>query len=217
MRHRLGSLSAVATGALVLRLVLVHGHTAYVKPSAGPMLVAAAVVLLLAGGAGLLPSAGTEHAPPRVAGLLLVPAVLLVVIAPPSLGASYAQHAGVAGPRPGDSGPLRIGADGVAALSLWQVVGRVERGSSLTGVPVRLTGFVAGADREGRALLTRFSVRCCAADATVSQVAVALDRVPAKDTWLTVVGTVVARDGQVPVLQPRQVAATAEPDDPYEG
>lgn len=212
------SLVAVGTGALLLRLVLLHAHTAYVKPSAGVYLVVAAVVLLVAGGAGLLPSAGHEHRPPAVAVLLVVPVVLLVVVAPPSLGSYYAKHASSSAGLARSSAypPLQVDVDGTARASLVSVVGRALRGDDVAGVPLRLTGFVSGRDAAGRVLLTRFSVRCCAADATVSQVALTGIPAPADDTWWEVVGTVTSAPGELPVVAVTGSTPVDEPEDPYE-
>ena len=219
MRDRLASLVAVTTGAVLLRLVLAHAHTAYVRPSAGPYLLLAAAVLLVAGATGLLGAAVHEHRPPPVAALLAVPLVLLVVVAPPSLGAYYAKHAsssaGLA--RTAAYPPLVMAADGTARTSLVSVVGRSLRGEHLGATVLRLTGFVAGRDVQGRVLLTRFSVKCCAADATVSQVALQLTGPPpATDTWLEVTGHVVSAPGDLPVLEVRDDRRVEAPQDPYE-
>jgi len=67
-------------------------------------------------------------------------------------------------------------------------------------------------------LLTRFSVRCCAADAIPSQVALALPpgtEVP-EGEWVDVVAS---WDGPVPGtarLTAQSVSPVPEPDDPYE-
>lgn len=218
MRQRLASLTAVATGALVLRLVLSHGHTAYVKPSAGPLLLVAAAVLLLAGGAGLVSTGADGHVPPRVAGLLVVPAVLLVVVAPPSLGAFYAQHAGSSAvvARPGDGARLVAGPDGTTALSIAAAVRRGVLGDTLQGSRIRLTGFVSGKDGLGRLLLTRFSVKCCAADATASTVALVTGSRVATDDWVEVTGSVQSVEGRLPVLEVDRLVPVEEPEDPYE-
>lgn len=201
-----------------MRLVATHAHTAYVKPAAGAYLLVAAAVLLVAGGIGLLPRAGAEHRPPSVALLLAVPVVLLVVVAPPALGSFYAKHAsssaGLA--RGAAYPPLTTGSDGAARASLVSVVGRSLRGEDLRGVTLRLTGFVAGRDGQSRVLLTRFSVKCCAADATVSQVPLVMGGIAAPDSWLEVTGRVVSAPGQLPVLQVQSSRAVEAPEDPYE-
>jgi uncharacterized repeat protein (TIGR03943 family) len=214
---RLSSLLALATGVLLLRLVAAHSYTAYVKPSAGVLLMLAGVVLVSAGGLGLV-SGNQEHRPPRVALLLLAPLGLLVLVSPPSLGAAYARHSGpvsVVG-RPGDRAPLHPGADGTTSLSLAETVRRAVIGDSLSGQQLRLVGFSAGRDAQGRLLLTRFGVRCCAADAFPYQVAVTTDETLADDTWVEVVGTITAVQGPLPVLQPTRLTKVDEPEDPYE-
>ena len=218
MTDRLASLVAIVTGAVAVRLVLTHAHTAYVKPAAGPYLLVAGGVLIVAGLAGLLTGDAREHRPPRVALLLVVPLVLLVVVAPPSLGAFYARHASSSAGLARSSAypPLVAGPDGVATASLVSVVGRSLRGDDMAGTVVRLVGFVAGADGQGRVLLTRFSVKCCAADATVSQVALVMPPGAKDDSWLQVTGAVVSAPGRLPVVQVRSSAVVEEPEDPYE-
>lgn len=229
LRERAAPLLAIATGALLLRLVATGAHTSYVKASTGWLLVTAGVVLLVAGGSALLPDRSGPHehghdhdhdhdqALPRAAALLLLPLGLLVLVSPPSLGVFYAQHAGsstVATGRPGDEAPLAGGPDTPAELSLRAAVRRAEVGSTLTGRPVGLTGFVAGTDAEGRALLTRFNVRCCAADATPVRLAVALPGdVPADGTWLRVVAV---WEGSGAVFRAQSAEPVDEPADPYE-
>jgi len=232
VREHASSLLAVATGAAMVRIVLSGGHTAYVRPSTGWLLLAGGAVLVVAGLSGLVgaasaPACGPDdghgaehrHGPPRAALLLLLPLALLVLVSPPSLGAFYAQHArGSASvtARPADRAPL-VTTGAPLALSLGQVERRAATGTTLDGVLVHLTGFSAGVE-DGRVLLTRFSVRCCAADAIPAQVALALPpgtEVP-EGQWLDVTASWDGPAEGTALLTAQSVAQVSEPDDPYE-
>lgn len=233
LRRHAASLVAVSTGAVMVRLVLTGAHTAYVRPSTGWLLLAGGTVLLVAGGAGLVPrtdrpsepgeiavEGGHVHAAPRSALLLVLPLALLVLIAPPSLGAFYAQHARTSArveALPADRAPLPATTGAALPLSLGQIERRAAGGSTLAGVVVRATGFSAGRTDDGRVLLTRFSVRCCAADAVPAQVALLVPPdLPVHDgDWFNVVAT---WDGAASgaLLSAVSVIPVQEPDDPYE-
>jgi uncharacterized repeat protein (TIGR03943 family) len=61
---------------------------------------------------------------------------------------------------------------------------------SLTGVPVRLVGFVAKAKDGNGFLLSRFTIFCCAADAEIQQIRVTGSAADfPQDTWVQVTGT----------------------------
>lgn len=215
LRSRAGALLALATGGLLLRLVLTGAHTAYVRSSTGWLLALAGVVLLLAGGSALLRGdEGHVHPPPRAAALLLLPLGLLVLVSPPALGAWYVAHAGAATvvtARAGDDDPLPAG-NAPVRLSLRETLRRSTDGTTLAGRQVALTGFAGGADAEGRLLLTRLAVRCCAADAVPLQVAVHVaGPLPAEGTWLTVTAGWDAGTFTASSLQP-----VDEPEDTYE-
>lgn len=179
---------------------------------------------------GLTPGsdAAAEHAHgmPRVAWLLALPLLVAYLVAPPSLGAFAADQAGTAS-RLADTGtdypPLEVGPDGVADAQISEVVRRAlyDAEGSLEGTPVRLVGFVVPQD-DGRVLLTRFVIACCAADGTPAQVDLALppgDPVPERDSWVEVTATYDAGNPGAPD-QPRFTASTvtpiAAPEDPYE-
>ncbi|WP_228395245.1 TIGR03943 family putative permease subunit, partial [Modestobacter roseus] len=82
---------------------------------------------------------------------------------------------------------------------------------------VRLVGFAVPRD-DGGWDLARFSINCCAADATALRVQVAGDRPgPAADQWVQVVGTAGRREaGGPPVLRADVVSEVPAPAEPYE-
>jgi uncharacterized membrane protein YcgQ (UPF0703/DUF1980 family) len=92
-------------------------------------------------------------------------------------------------------------------MSMAEFVTRAIRDpdQSLSGVRVRLVGFVAPGEGAGGYRLTRFVVFCCAADAEALQTVVRGDpTLRARDQWLEVEGT----------WQPRPTAAEDDPSPP---
>lgn len=244
----LGPLLVLLTGVVTLRLALTGAYTSYVRVGMLWALVASGALLTYLGLAGLWrlraqPQDQGDHGhagdhgherAPRVALLLLLPLVVAYVVAPPSLGAYSARLSGgaaLAGERTGYA-PLPTGEDGVADADLSDTVRRAlyDDAATLDGTRVRVVGFVvptaeppggAAAAGRPRVLLTRFVIRCCAADGTPAQVDVALPpgaAAPAADQWLEVVMTY-AGDGPREAA-PRSTAESARPvpppADPYE-
>jgi uncharacterized repeat protein (TIGR03943 family) len=174
---------------------------------------------------------GHSHAgAPAVSLLLLLPLLVAYVVAPASLGAYSAQMSAGATLPEQRSGfaPLEPGADGVVDVRLAETVRRsVHDGASMQGARLRVVGFVvpSGAGGPGpaqRVLLTRFVIRCCAADGTPAQVDLALPPggpALAADQWVEVVMTPAddtARAGGVARFTAESVRVVDPPDDPYE-
>jgi uncharacterized repeat protein (TIGR03943 family) len=84
-------------------------------------------------------------------------------------------------------------------------------------VPVKVTGFVAGAEAGGFRL-GRYQIACCAADATptVMDIVNTSGTPPRDDQWVTVTGTFVPGGGELPRLAATAVVEIPAPDDPYE-
>lgn len=237
-------------GFVALRLVVTGSFDRYVKPGMRWPLVLAGVVLV---GLGLATSifgdddgdaahhadhdhdhehAGEGHDHrhvPRIGWLLVLPLAVLLLVAPPALGADAASRE--AAPMPQYQGtafpPVEADATGVAALPLTEFVDRAlwDEAHSLDDQPVRLQGLVAHSDEvPGGFLLTRFVVTCCAADAIPVQVAVVGGGTPPQDSWVEVEGTLVPPppvDPDATELPRLEVDATAvrsidEPANPYE-
>jgi uncharacterized repeat protein (TIGR03943 family) len=243
----------LVTVMLLARVLLADTYLLYVKAGMRPWLLASAVVLLLLAAprywqalrgragpdrppGGGHPAAGDDHPgrPPRAAWLLILPFFAIIMAAPAPLGAHAANRQPAAQPAapPADddqSTTLQPGPDGVVDLTVLDFVWRAgsDERAALTGVPVRLLGMVV--PERGRSdgfLLTRFMLRCCAADAVPLQVAVRglPGPPPAADTWVEVVGVWKPDplqpdgvDSRPPELTARQVRRAARPADPYEG
>ncbi|MFJ4519469.1 TIGR03943 family putative permease subunit [Streptomyces sp. NPDC088810] len=160
-----------------------------------PLIASGAVLLVLGIASAVLDRAGEteEHdghsGLPRVAWLLLLPALGLLVHAPPALGAYTAArqpakvvvHDSEFDPLPRTS-PL--------PMTLSDFTGRVrqDRGQAIKGRTIRMTGFVTPGDGGGWEL-TRIILNCCAADAQSVKVRVYGGPALPADTWVTVTGT----------------------------
>jgi uncharacterized repeat protein (TIGR03943 family) len=162
----------------------------------------------------------------RVGWLLLVPALALLLFAPPALGSFQASRNGTAlatraesdfAPLP-DGDPARITLLDYASRAVY------DRGRSLADRRVLLTGFVI-AGPNGEPYLARMVVGCCAADGRPIKVGltgnVPLDLGP--DTWIEAEGTFVQHadrdpvNGElIPYLQVTTVRAIPPPAEQYE-
>jgi uncharacterized repeat protein (TIGR03943 family) len=175
---------------------------------------------------------GHDHShAPRIGLLMLAPLLCLLLIAPAPLG-SYAAERG--GSNRLSEPQVELGelppADeqGAVPLTLADTVVRslFDADGPMTGTPVRLVGFVAEDDALAGYRLSRFSVACCAADATVRQVVISGGRTDlGEDTWVEVVarfdGHVQRPDGEpdstgLPVLEVLSEEVIDPPRSPYE-
>jgi uncharacterized repeat protein (TIGR03943 family) len=175
------------------------------------------------------PSDDHDHRP-SIGWLLAAPLTVLVLIAPPALGADAAGRQDAYAPQLGQSRfpELPAPVDGAVDLRLAAFVDRAlwDAGESLDGTPVRLEGFVdQDASVPDGFLLTRFQIACCAADAVPIRVAVLEPpAVPDEDQWVRVTGVLVppppfdpaASTYPVVELTARSVEEIPEPASPYE-
>lgn len=246
-------MSSRAQAALVATLGGVAVHLAvsgrfrdFLQPGMRYPLLAAGLVMMALGALTLARAAGRhdghddhgehhhehgDHGGPSVAWLLALPLLALVLVRPPALGADAARRdSSTRMPAPVDRGfdPLPAPRDGAVDLTLAELMTRAyyDEDNSLDGVPVRLTGFVVNDPAlPDRYLLTRFWMRCCAADAFPVQITVhGLDGPPPPDdTWVEVVGEWIpprdpdargaARGAAIDLVTQTTIPA---PSDPYE-
>ncbi|MFJ3643996.1 TIGR03943 family putative permease subunit [Streptomyces sp. NPDC090108] len=153
----------------------------------------------LESGAGHVHDGGHDHggghghdhsAAPKVAWLLVLPALSLLLYAPPALGAYTAAHASdKAVVKQGRFEPLP--ADSPLPMTLTGFTTRVQQDPTraIRGRAVRLTGFVTPAANGTGWYLTRIIFTCCAADSQTVKVRVYGTPAPAANTWLAVTGT----------------------------
>jgi uncharacterized repeat protein (TIGR03943 family) len=226
-----GGAISLLLGAVLLRLSVTDDYQRYVRAGLGPYLVLAGIVVVGLGLVTLVQALRHEpladdldeddgHGGIGVGWLLLAPIAALLLVAPPTLGSYGVDRGATVDVRAGAPvfDPLEQGGAPVA-LSLFEFGQRTfdHGGASFNGVPVQLTGFVAGADSDGFRL-ARYQIACCAADAApvVVDVVGTAGETPARDQWVRVIGRFRRPAGDVPVLAATSVAEIDAPVDPYE-
>lgn len=228
MRKLLPAALLALTGCALLRISLLSDlYLRYVKEGLRPLLIVSGVVLVLLalpavlrvrhhdGGAEAADHGHTHAAAgPRTAWLLAIPAVMLLLFAPPALG-SYTVARDGSGAVAKRTTFAALPARSPLALSLADFTSRAvwdEKGS-LRGRTVELTGFVTP-HGSGSWQLSRVIVSCCAADARVLKVEIHGLAAPPGDSWVTVTGTW-RPDAKVPALDATGLDRIPRPKNPY--
>jgi uncharacterized repeat protein (TIGR03943 family) len=176
-----------------------------------------------------------HHHSRRAPWLVMAPLLVLLVVAPGPLGASAASSAQRAVvPQSGTYPAVGPKVDGAVPMTLAEYTSRAmdDPDHSLTGVPVRLVGFVAKSKDGKGFLLSRFTIFCCAADAEIQQIKILGPATTLPDnTWVSVVGVwppastsaasnsstpVDPNDAPLPQLTPTSVTQVKRPHAPYE-
>ncbi|MFF2213043.1 TIGR03943 family putative permease subunit [Streptomyces antibioticus] len=179
----------------------------YVKEGMRPLLVASGVLLVLLGTAEAVAAwrgrgadrtgsgGGHDHdhsGVPRVAWLLVLPALSLLFYAPPALGSYTAsREAPKAVAVVAEDGFDPLPAASPLPITLTDFTQRVQQDTTraIKGRTVLMTGFVTPAEGGDGWYLTRILLSCCAADAQSVKVRVYGPAAPEADTWVTVTGT----------------------------
>ncbi len=220
-------------GGAVLKAGLTDIHLRYVKEGLRPFLLIAGALLVVAAVMTLYhelrPTGDAEHAhhEPRVGWLLILPVIGLLLVSPPALGSYAAGQAGTAlagASSESEFGPLPPG-DPVP-LSLMSYASRAvfDEGRSLSGRNLRLIGFVSTGP-DGRPLLARITLACCAADGRPVKVGLtgAVTVGAPADSWVQVIGRYHRRvdkdpvnNAAVPYLEVTDWQRIPAPRKPYE-
>lgn len=168
---------------------------------------------------------GHSHGGPRVAWLLVLPVFAIFLVAPPALG-SYSASRSSATVTPQSDFPVLPAGDPVA-IPVLEYASRAiwDRGGSLEGRTVRLTGFVSPRP-QGGVYIARIALSCCAADGRPVKVALTGDAVSpglVADTWIAVTGRYVPSTDKDPVtddpiaaIEATRVEPIQAPRQPYE-
>ncbi|WP_019069565.1 TIGR03943 family putative permease subunit [Streptomyces hokutonensis] len=172
----------------------------YVKEGLRPLLIVSGVLLLLLGlahaafdhdtGAKEDHDHGHDHSTaPRIAWLLFLPALSLLLYAPPALGAYTAAHAGSETVKQ-QKGFAALPATSPLPMTLTDFTTRVQQDKerAIRGRTVEMTGFVTPG-QGGAWDLTRIIFTCCAADAQTVKIRMYGTPAPPANTWLAVTGT----------------------------
>jgi uncharacterized repeat protein (TIGR03943 family) len=198
------ALLLTVTGAVLIRMATGDTYLRYVNTWMRWPLIACGVLLLVLSLTDLLRSTDArteEEAPhvPRAAWLLFLPSLVIFLIAPPALGAHFAERAqstAVPAEPAGDVAIPPLPVTDPAPVGLEELIVRAayDGGATLLGRRLELTGFVSR-NKTGDWFVTRFGINCCAADATVSRVIATGTAAPPDDQWVKVVGTYVEGTG----------------------
>jgi uncharacterized repeat protein (TIGR03943 family) len=226
-----GATITVLVAAVLLRLAFTGTYRRYVREEMGVLLFIAGITVATIGVVALIralrhiPSADShdhDHGEEIGVGwLLLAPIAALLLVAPPTLGSYGVGHSTRVDVRAGAGvfDPLPRGTNAVPMTLLEFGQRSYERnGASFNGVPVQLTGFMAGTEQDGF-LLARYQIACCAADAApiVVRVVGASGDPPARDRWMVVTGTFESGGTEdVPEMTATSIVEISAPDDPYE-
>ena len=228
-------------GLAVLRASLTDLYLRYVKAGLRPLLIGAAVVLIagalitfwyefrprrkaVEGKAESDDGHGHGHHALRVGWLLVLPLCGLILVAPPALGSYAASRTGTALQPPPGLFPMPSGDPAVLSLHDYAWRAAYDRGKSIGGRRVEITGFIT-VGPHGAAYLTRMILNCCAADGQPIKVGLSGQVPPGlqPDAWLQVVGTYsdkMVKDevngGPIPYINVVQARTVPPPADPYE-
>jgi uncharacterized repeat protein (TIGR03943 family) len=157
---------------------------------------------------------------PRIAWLLALPAVVILLVAPPALGSYTAQRAGnnVAKPDTATGFPPLPAGDPLALpLAEFDVRAAWDTSRPLLGRQVKLLGFVTP-KAGGGWYVTRLVISCCAADAQTYKAEILGAAMPPAGSWVTVTGSwqPTGDASAAPALNAAHVVPVPQPRDPYE-
>ncbi|MDG4838522.1 TIGR03943 family protein [Micromonospora sp. WMMD967] len=167
------------------------------------------------------------HHEPRVAWLLLLPALGLLLVTPPALGSYAAGQAGTALTAQQDNDdypPLPAGDPATTTVFDYAARALFDKGQSIGDRRVQLTGFITPGP-DGQPILARMILSCCAADGRPVKLGMA-GKAPtglANDTWIQVTGRYSDRvtrdpinDEEIPYIEVETWRQVTAPKDPYE-
>jgi uncharacterized repeat protein (TIGR03943 family) len=222
------TLLLAVTGAVLVRMAAGDTYLRYVSSWMRWPLIVCGILLIVLALADLWREPGSqddEHDAhvPRAAWLLFAPSLVFFLVAPPALGAHFAERAQNAVVPVEDASevslpPLPEG-DPVP-LTLDDVLFRAayDDGATLADRRLALTGFVSR-DKSGTWYVTQFGINCCAADATVTRVAASGVEPPPDDQWVRVVATHVPGTGDggvdAPEVRVEELELIAAPKNQY--
>jgi uncharacterized repeat protein (TIGR03943 family) len=233
--------TVLLVGALMVRLSVGGAYTRYIRVGMGWWLLIAGVLIVALGLAGVVralwpgrravPADGPAHGHgnghadghahgDRVGWLLLAPVVALLLVTPPTLGSFGVDRSAAVNVTSSGRTFDPLPAGGTVPMSLLEFEQRTvdHDGASFGSTPVRLTGFVARTIDGNGFRIARYQIACCAADAAASVVRVtgATGNPPARDQWVTVIGTFQRSAGDIPELHATSLTEVPTPADPYE-
>jgi uncharacterized repeat protein (TIGR03943 family) len=225
------SLLLTLTGVVLLRMAIGDTYLNYVNAWMKWPLIGSGALLVVLGLAevfrGEAPRSAEDEPEsahvPRAAWLIFAPSLVFFLIAPPALGAAFADRAQPASVSvdADEAGSLpALPATDPAPLLLDELMMRAwfDDGATLADRDIEITGFVS--HDKGGWYVTRFMMSCCAADAYVMRVRASGADAPPDDQWVRVVGRHVAGTGSEGESDPEVVVGSLDlietPRNPYE-
>ncbi|MFU8875494.1 TIGR03943 family putative permease subunit [Micromonospora sp. SL4-19] len=227
-------------GGAILRASITDLYLRYVKQGLRPFLIAAGTLLVITAVVATVqelrhlnrPGAGPEddghghgRSGPGVGWLLLLPALALLFVVPPALGADTAARAGSAltDNREVAYSPLPPGDPAELTLLDYGYRAVYDHGRTLQGRRIQLTGFLAPGP-DGHPMLARIVLSCCAADGIPIKIGLRgqVPQAPA-NTWIRATGRWIphtakdpVNDADVPYFQVEDWQHMPAPAEPYE-
>ncbi|KAA0018513.1 TIGR03943 family putative permease subunit [Antrihabitans cavernicola] len=217
MNRETQNLLALLVGAAIVKIAVDGTYLRYVKPSMHVLLLISGIVIVVLALAAVVRDvrrgrADDDHDSKagRPYWMLLIPALVILFVAPPALGASsVGTDRVIAGNQSSSNsafGPLPPG--DAPELPMLEVIERAAAGSGggLAGRQITLAGFIVRTADGGKPRvdgsrdgydLGRVVITCCAADARTMRVHLVgnLGSI-ADNTWLSIRGTVVPGSAQ---------------------
>lgn len=224
------TLLLTVTGVVLVRMAVGGTYLNYVNAWMRWPLIACGVLLVLLGVLEMLKrdehhvdedDDESSHVP-RAAWLLFAPSVVFFLIAPPALGAHFAERAQTVSVPIEQSDEITLPplpSTDPAPLVMDELMLRAayDEGETLAGRRLEVTGFVSS-NRKGW-YVNQFSMNCCAADATVMRIQASGADAPPDDQWVRMVGTHVAGTGHEGTTIPEMVVESIQlvdaPDNEY--
>ena len=228
MKRETQNVLLILVGGAVVKIALDGSFVRYVKPSMHPYLLVSGVFMIVLAVAAMVrdiqrggPEDHEEHGhSSRPYWMLLIPAALILFVAPPALGvSSVSERVVTAGPLERTAfPPLPGGAS--PEVPMLDVVQRAARDNtgSLKDREITVTGFVVE-NSDGSVDLARILIVCCAADAR--SIRIHLDtgsNARAEGDWLRVRGTggqSSPETGNVPTMSVTGVEQIPAPENTY--
>ncbi|MFJ8579652.1 TIGR03943 family putative permease subunit [Micromonospora sp. NPDC093277] len=230
----------VFLGSAILRASLTDVYLRYVKQGLRPFLIAAGILLVVTALMALIHEIrdtrreaeghdddghGHGRSGPAVGWLLLLPALALLFVVPPALGADTAARAGSAltGNQDLAYPPLPPGDPAKLTLLDYGYRAVYDNGRTLGDRRIQLTGFIAPGP-DGQPMLARIILSCCAADGIPIKIGLGGDvpHLPA-DTWVRAIGRWLphtakdpVNDSDIPYFQVETWQKIDQPAEPYE-
>ena len=212
-------LALAAWGGFFVYLWVSGRATTYIGPKTTWVVTLGAISLPLVALAYLWGARGARRAASTRelgANVLLVSPILLALMVPaPSLGALAVKNKQTKHAAP----PLATAVEG--EIRLYEVAWAAESpefaeaNGIVAGTAVDIVGFVSEPPSNGKLVLSRFFVSCCAADATAYSVTVTGAPAIGVDKWVQVTGTLAGEPGKSLTVTADSVTEVAQPDQPY--